>query len=685
MRTHFTSSQKQEVLKQAQTFWTAAGTAQEQFYSNVSDRERMARSLLPQSILDIYEKNPDKSCLAPPDFLINISSLRAAVHNLVFGSRPFGRVSRYGDQDMSNPVIKKAEALLQHQNDLGEVESASDLAVHQALYGGVGVSMTAWRRKIVGLPKRYDADEGGRRELIVDSNGNAQIEQKVVAEYVEDIPIDIRRVRIDPSVDKLSDVRIVGRHYIDYYSELVRMNRNENHFYKFSETALHDSTFDHQEFYKYVPGESQALEKGKPNEGFGDKAVEVKEVQGIYRIKRGNDISYEDLIVHYANDNILLGVMHNNVPIPSYKLYDFVVVDDEHARLFPMGVLEPAQDLWIFLFRLLNNLLDSSNRDTYAMYLGDKSALSMEDEYITYEDGKIIMLDSFGSGIGNVSNAFAPLQRHSQSQGPFNLVLAIQNMIQQVMKLSDYIQGSDPTRAETATAVEALIQGGQSLLFHLVSKVARSYYIPSWRRKIILWNFWKGQERHKIQLDDGELLNLEPGELDYLFQVAIDTKANHDRPSMVRRFVESLPILKMDPNIEQYELSKSHVEVMKLPNSDRLLKNYRLLDVIIEKENIAMAEGAPQPVDPEEPHEVHNPGHKEFLENPPVKLTREAIDIITDHMAQHDEQIEIRNKGQLGNTKELGGNAGQLASPAQPSITKSKSQPSNALKSESRA
>ena len=63
MALKFSKLQKQAIFEQAKTFWQASTDSSESFFSNVTDRERMARNLLPQSIVDIYAKHPDKSCL----------------------------------------------------------------------------------------------------------------------------------------------------------------------------------------------------------------------------------------------------------------------------------------------------------------------------------------------------------------------------------------------------------------------------------------------------------------------------------------------------------------------------------------------------------------------------------------------------------------------------------------------
>lgn len=653
----FTDDNLSEINKQSRLFWERATTAHEQFFLNVNDWEQMAHCKLPRAIADAYAPYDDRSALAPHDIYVNMASLVSAIYNLTFSQKPYGRLSIFGEPGVrSNPAVLKAEAVLQQMNDVGQEDHVSSRVIHQALYAGITCTFTRWTHKIVRQVRRDD-----EMRWIIDRQGRPIYQEERIASYGETVPIDIRRVRIDPSCDLISDRKIVGHHTIMSLSELLKKNKHENHFYNFDEQELRDSTFDHEKYYEYAIDETDAYsEKGRENLDFGDKIVEVRQIRGIYRVTRGNSVEYEDLIVHIANTEILLGVTPNDLPIAGYDMYQFPTVDQEHGRLFPMGVVEPAQDMWVYLFMLLNNKLDRSNRETYDMYLADGSALQSMSENIQFIGGQIIKIDTMGAGLARVSDAFTPLQKSPTTDSSFQLIAMVQNMIQQVMKLSDYQQGIDPGRAETATAVDALIQGGRSLLMHLVDNLKHTFWAPVWQQKLILHNHFKGHESNQIVGRDGQKFDISPGELNMLWQIDIDTQGNQSRPAAVRRLVEMFPILQQSPYVEQRELVETVVEILELPNRDRLLVDDELQAFIIDRENIALSQNVPQPVHPMDRHQAHIESHSQM-----DPMTREG----QGHIEAHQLEIEKQNKGQLANSKELGGGTGDLVNAQSAAIT----------------
>jgi hypothetical protein len=662
----FNKDQLIAIKQQAIDFWNTASSDHDKFFKNTSDRERMAHCKLPIALENAFRSYPDRSCLAPPDMFVNISSLRAAISNLAYGSKPYGLLSHFGDKEFADETIRKAEWVLQYQNDIAQDAMDCDMAVHQALYGGMSCVFTGWEAATRRVVPR---DEYG--EQLVDKKGATIITEEVYAKYSRTIAHDIRRVRIDPSCDRIEDRRIVGRHYIKQESDLLKINKSKNHYYSFDVEELKKSTFPTDKYYEFVRGESDAIyQKGKVNETFGDRIVEIKEIRGIFRVKRVNVTVFEDLIVHIANDTVLVGVKKNDLPMHGWELYDFPVVDQEMGRLFPMGVLEPAQDLWFYLFLVMNNFIDRNHRTTYDMYLADASAISGFDDYISFEQGKIIKIDTMATGLPNVGAAFQPLAKPQQSQEPVLLMAKIQDMIQQVMRLSDYLQGTNPGRAETATAVEALMQGGQSLLMYLMANLKRSLYAKTWQKKLILWNHFRGHQQFTAKNGEGIPMQVQPNEINTLWQVDIDTNANRDRPSMTRRLIELFPMLSSNPAIDQKELVTTAVNVLQLPNKDRLIIDDQHVEFIADRENAALAEGVPQPVHPADKHERHHKTHSEFLQNA-EGLSQAALQAVQQHDEEHLEFLRQAASG-LGNSKELGGNVGQSGSPGNPSITQSK-------------
>lgn len=654
----FTKDQLKDIKEQALLFWTQASNAHSSFFDNTNDRQRMAHALLPKDLEDKARERPDQSAIAPADFYINIQSLLAAINNVVFGSKPYGKVCLFGQPDLQNETTKKAEAVLQHMNDLADDEEILGPVIHQALYAGVSCCFSPW---VHHRAKKVLRDQ---QNQIITQNGNPIFIPEEIASYAAALPIDIRRVRIDPSVDKLSDRKLVGHHYIGSLFELLAMNRNPGHWYDFDEQDLRKSSFSRQKYYEYMVGQSEKLSQmGMENQGFGDKIVEIKTIRGLFRIKSHDNYEFQDLIVDIANDTVLLGAKPNDLPIPGWEMYTFATVDSELGRFHPMGVLEPAEDMWMYLFLLMNNIIDRNNRDTLEMYLADKNAWASQEKYLQHEGGRVILVDTVASGIQDVRQACQPLYRPQQGQVGFELAAITQKIIQQIMKLNDYMQAGSPDRKETATAVSALVQGGQSLMIHLIRKLTNSLFRPLWRKKLILWNHFMGDKNYQLYTKGNHELKINPGEINAFWQIDIDTNAASDRPDMVRRVVESMPLLYQLSEIDRHALLDSYFQIINLPNRERILLPNDHLQAEVDRENIAMIGGVPMFVHPGDQHGFHIDHHTPFIDDPQVP--GKVRQLFAAHIEEHKKAMAELNKGQLANaTKDVG--VGQLSSPALP-------------------
>lgn len=653
----FTKQQREEIKKQAVRFWQESENNQSQFFINTNDRQRMAHGLLPQDLADKYANRPDESSLAPPDFFINIQSIVAAFNSIIFAQKPYAKLSLYGSENPADERVKKAEAVLQYLLDLGEEEGVLDPVMHQAAYSGLGCTFHQWTTM-----RRRSAIRRDDGSFQVGQNGQIGYQTTDVVEYPASVALDIRRVRIDPSADCLANRKICGHEYITGLSDCMALNAVPYHWYSFDLEELKRSSFDRNKFYQYLPDENAISERGKETIGYGDKIVSVRSTRGLFRIPNGHDSWYfADLVVDIGNNNVVLGIKENDLPIPGWELYDFLTLDNELGRLFPMGLVEPAEDAWMMLFLTLNGIIDRNTRDTYDMYVGDKNALAGVPEYIPHEGGRIIGLDLMGSGIGDVTKAFTPMIKDRLPQQNFQLMAIFQNLIQQIMRLSDYIQGADPSRKETATAVTALMRGGQSLLLHMIDRMKRSYFKKAWQKKLILFNHFRGYQALQIYDAKGIPVPVTPGELDLPWVVDIETNAGRDRPDMVRRFIESLTLLLPLPWVDKYQLLRTFAEIMDLPNKERIIVDAGKLEADIARENLGLMAGAPLPVHPADAHEEHIKIHSLLAQR--GDLPPNIIQNIAGHIQMHIQAME-EIKGNLANTK--GGNPGAELAGGQP-------------------
>ena len=195
-----------------------------------------------------------------------------------------------------------------------------------------------------------------------------------------------------------------------------------------------------------------------------------------------------------------------------------------------------------------------------------------------------------------------------------------------------------------------------------------TYYRPCWQKQLILHNFFRGHKEETITTETGQEFQLNPGDLEALFQIDIEIATAMDRPAMIRRFVEMFPTLANDPYYDGYEIRKTANQVLQLPNADRILPPNDLMQMNVDRENIALGAGLPVPVHPLDQHQLHIEGHAQYIEyvnsmeGQQAGLTDKQITV---HIEEHQGHIEQQNTA-LGNTKEMGGNTGGYA--AQPDM-----------------
>lgn len=660
----FTEKEIEQIRIQANNFWEQSTTTMEPFFELVNDCERLWRAQLPQELEDEYRKHRDRASLAPPDVYINMKSLRANLASALFSTKPYPHLSIDGRPNVRGERLIKAEWVLQsmldlHANGAG-FESEADKTIHQALYAGISAVFTQWKTKIAKKPIR-DAET----QLPLRDNKNRIIfNDEVIAEFAETISLDIRRCRIDPSMETGSEGRIIGYQSIKTMSELQKLNRDERSFYNFDEKELAKQSFSRDKYYEFIRGETdQYGEKGKVNETFGDKIIDERDIRGLFRFDRKDgSFDFKDLVVKVAGQgDFVLGIKENDLPIPGWELMDFPAVDQELSRFFTMGTVEPMMDVWIELFLKRNQSLDRANRYTYDRYIGDKNATQDLPDVLEDVPGIIHRVDLIAAGLDNLDAALKPLNRPFGADESFGQAASLSQEMQKGMGLSDFVQGTDPQRQETATAVAALVSSGKQGIGQLATVLKNTYLAPAWRKQLILWNFFNAHKVNQNVTTDKQIeLGLAPGEIDIFFLADVDIQGNVDSASRLRRFIEGLPQMKASPNYDQFEIDRTFLDLLQIPNADRIMKPNEFLLDIIEREDIALVNGIGLFVSPHDDDLAHIQGHN---------ATREELvqgggnpQMIDQHIQAHTEQLEKKNAG-LGNTKEFGGNAGQIISP----------------------
>lgn len=668
----FTPSQLQDIKAQAQRFWERSSQDMQPFFNLVNDFERLWRAQLPQDIEDQYRKLPDRAALAPPDIYLNLKHLRAGLSNLIFGNTPYAQLSIAGQRNLRTDQIVKAEHLLQSMLDVCSngrgITWEADLAFHQAMYAGITAAFTQWVVKTEPKVQRHpeQTDTANKGDVMFDQKGRPVTKAEVVMSYAETKSVDIRRVRLDLNAESVDGMRIIGYEYACPLTDLLLKNRDRNSYYEFDEKELSASSFDSTTFYQNVKSEARFVNKGQSTD-FGDQVVAVRDIRGIFRLKNEDgSITYEDLIVNIANDKVLLCSHINPLPLRGWELWDFPVVEKEHGRIFSMGLVEPVFDLWIEMFIKRNQALDEATNRAYDSFIADKSAAADLPDSMERVPNQIFKVDMVAAGAQSVTDVFSQMQKFPTGHDSFVQAKDLGQLLQAGMMLNDYTASGNPSGQDTATGVDALVSGGKSTLLQMARNLRDSYLKPAFRKQLILWNFFNGNKQTTIYDRAGTKYLISPGDVDAFWEVDVDTSINADRPGMVRRFIEQLPLMLQDPMFDRRAVRETWLEVLAMPNANRLLPPDNKLKAIIARENVPLMYGYELPVIPEDEHEAHVIGHQELLQYmdslPPERkqgMTKEAV---MKHIDEHMAQIEQINAS-LGNTKAMGGAAGNLVQP----------------------
>lgn len=663
----FTSDQEKEILSQALRFWDKSTEYMTPFFNLINDCERMWRAKLPKELEDEYAKHPDRAALAPPDVYVNIVHLRAALSNMIFGQKPYAQLSVAGQPNLRTEPCIKAEHLLQSMLDVcadGKgITWDFDLATHQACYAGITAVFTHWVNKYGRKAKRDD-----NMQVAVDpTTGLPTFEEVVIMSYAESKAVDIRHVRIDPSAERAENIRIVGYEYTTPLSDLLLKRRDEYQFYEFDEKEMAKSSYTPEDYYQFVQSERTWINKGDPNNNFGDGLVHCYDIRGMFQITQADgSITYEDLIVIVANKSKLIGVKRNDLPIYGWECWDFPCVEKEHGRLLNMGLVEPVMDAWIEKFVKRNQSLDESSNRTYDQYALDKNAAPDFPDVIERIPNQVHKVDLMAAGARSIQDVFGTLQKPATGQDTFLQSQSLERDIQKAMRLNDYVQGLNPQRQETATTADALVSGGKSALIQIARNLRDSYLKPCFRKQLILWNFFNADKQKTVYDKAGTPYVISPGDVDMFFEVDVDTSITVDRPGMIRRFVEMYPAMVNDPYYDPRAVRETAIDLLQLPNGDRLLPPDVKLKTNIARENSALMYGIYLPVIKEDEHDAHIMGHQEALQTiqqmPAAQKAEVNPQTIMDHINEHLAFREQINTA-LGNTKEMGGNEGNLTQP----------------------
>lgn len=677
----FDEKKRQQIKSQAVDFWLKSTNSMSSLFEKAETWERLYRCQLPKDIEADFAEMPDRAALVPSDVYDNIDSNVAAIMNIVFAEKPYFPLQKYGQPNVRDDQVIKAEALCQRmidvQSDCAGFEYEAELLIKEALMFGVTAAVEVWVDKKARKPVK---DEFTGMEL-TDEYDYPVFKEETIDSYSETQAISLLRVRVDPLCDDIRKNRIVGFHYLKPVHELIALNNDPKSAYSFDPKELEKKAGDLNKFYQYAGAEYRAYgASGMTGVSYGGKLVEIREIRGLFTVGEGDAARQMDLVVYMAGEDMLIGCKPNDLPVNSWESFMFPVVNKQKNRKYPMGLIEPIADMFLERFVKKNQSLDEAGRMTYGMYLGDTNACANLPDMIESEGNKILKIDTQSAGLNSVHDAFGALVKSPSTQDTFMQAETLKADLQGAMRNKKYTSGSG---VDTATEVGAVVAGDQADLEQIVRNLKHSLFAPACRLKMIYWNYYLGSKPGEKTITDfrGRQHSIAPQELDYWWLCDFEVSTALDNMAMKRRVVEMASMVWNDPYCDPYEARKTTLTILKYPNLSQVLPPSEYLAMIVQRENAALFAGVEQPVSPHDHHQSHVPAHVDALNdlaNPAVQaeMTPEQLKIAEQsllmHIQEHEAYIEQMSES-LGNTKEMGGNAGNLNNPEGASMNRNPS------------
>lgn len=674
----FTTAQREEIRKQAIAFKLHSYEKMSPFYQMVTEvLEPLCRVQLPKELEQEVMKHEDRAALVPTNAFVNVKSTTGEIMRMLFGEKQYATLSIQGQPNRRTEQVDKAEAVLQSICDTCAggrgLKYEARRITRGALQNGLMAGIVSWEKRYERFPLRDP-----KTHELVTNNGYPVFQEKLVYENPNLTAVDIRRVFIDMRSEDERNDRLVGWKSLVPLSELIRLrdsvdvDGNPNSHYDFDEKKLKkDATIN--SYFDYLPQEHNDYN----NQGttFGDAVIQTWSMRGLFNVPLEDGRTVQmDLIVEIASESELIALKANDLPIRGWNVVKYAHVFDEISRRFPMGQVEPAVDLIVEKFIKRNQSLDAAGHFAHPMYIADKSAMNNGDipDYIEVEGGKIIQVDTTQTAITSVREAFAPLEHPTGTQDTFVQAQFLDKEIDEAMGKNEYTKtGGSSGAPETATGVDALVTAGTGGIQEMAENLVDSIWNPVFRDFLVLWNFFKGHKQNIITDARGNTHDINPGELDFIYNVDIEFSPSLDKQAMIRRFVEAFPVISARPNYDQYELDRMFVNILKLPNPDKILLPNEHQQIVIDRENAALMQGVEQQVSPQDAHTEHIQSHIgliDMISAPqaagliPQEALADIIEGIEEHIIEHQGYIEQMNQA-LGNTKEMGGGTGNLVQP----------------------
>jgi hypothetical protein len=552
----FATELAQERVRRAADYWEG------KYYERLRDFDEYYRVKLPAA-LEQAMANDERSNLVPPDIHVLTNDFRAQIVRPFYRSGKLARMLGRGPSDVRNEPF--AQAMFDWCVNVTNRWQEFDKDAHSIATKGFAVTMTELK------PIVYRK---------VDNKGNI-VEEPLFggAMIPHTVHLEALRFYADPSAKSLTwpNCRFVA-YSVDMTKEslFTARARDKKHW-----------VFTDQELKDLWAGTRSAAERDDPTKRF--------EIQAYYDTRVGGndnltldwyvgDFTHPDRPLDFRQavigmvGNTLVYFSDDKAPAPLVDFFNMMTINQEDGELFGMGKIAAIEDSYLEVYTKRNQSIDLANLGGYGMTFIQRGSGLPE----AHRVGPFTWVETDN-----------PLDARTINPAP-NAIL-LQEMLQSRNELRDaygsnYSLGINPDQRESATGANILVES-QSVQHHAAL--------------IQIWNTGLRREcefRHNllqmyapdeiwIRVSEDKLRPMQRVTKDQIVgQFDFTISIGHDEfmPDAVRqaRMERVVSMYRGDPDIDQLELKRRHLQVMGLADAELLIVGQD------EKEGWARAENA---------------------------------------------------------------------------------------------
>lgn len=362
-----------------------------------------------------------------------------------------------------------------------------------------------------------------------------------------------------------------------------------------------------------------------------------------------------------VSDSTLLFFSQRKMPMPYVDFFQIMGINPEDDRLLSMGKIEAVEDTFLELYTKRNQAIDITNVGAYGLTFVQRGHgvpdAHRVGPYTFIEIDNPLNVQTFKGDTGRELLGEVGLTR---------------NEIRDAYG-SNYSLGLNPDQRESATGANILVEQQSKQQVMAVTHIWNSgLYRQSILRNMLL-QIYTPDEVH-IRISEDPLRPMMKvsreqilGKFDFHLAVGVDDFM----PDAVRqaRMERMLGIYRGDPDIDQLELKRRHLQIMGLNDAELLIVSQDEKEGWAKSENaIILKTGMQMPLWGGEDHEVHYRIHLEALtaaiqmaNEGQMQFQPEVLEALQNHWELHLAELQVMAGIQPGSpqvTRGIG-NAGQ--------------------------